>query len=302
MAPTASGTEGTKKATTLLAAAAAVAGTLALPAVTASAGVQDSYTVSVDPTSALPGGTVHVTATDSNTSGGSQCDLSAYTLSLAYTKVGGTEANAQVGEGTTDSDNASVDTTITVPADAASTDASGVDASVTLNVDCGAQPQMKPGHSAARPAAFHPPATAAALTISAFSGSIKTNPSFAFRGSKVAVLLPNCRGGPISAKFTSYGHVATTFDVSNYDATAQQASGEFTVPVNTQPGPGKITGSCWQTSYAAKGLFVNSGEEEGEGTGASGGSGHPHHPVPTGVVSGVAKHAHAVTATPTFTG
>jgi hypothetical protein len=282
------------KAPKLIAIAAAVVGVVAIPTIATAGQATDSYTVTLNPIAAQPGDHVQVTATDSATQG-FQCGNAPYTVSIAYTKVGGTEASAQVGEGLTDSDDAHVSTEITVPSDAASSDASGVNASVSVAVTCGTTPTARPG--SASPNDFTPQSTPAALTITPFDGSIKLSPTFAFRGTDEDVTLTNCQGGPISALFTSYGHEKTAIDVTNYDAGAATAAGSFTVADDTTYGPGAITGSCWQTSYSAKKLFVGNAEEE-VGHGVAGGAGGTH----VENHGGVAKHAHAVAAQPTFTG
>jgi hypothetical protein len=281
------------KRTTWLAAGVAVAALLAVPVTAAAEGTSDSYTVVLDPTSAHPGDSVTVTATDSF-GDGSNCGNSPYTITIGYTKVGGTEASANVGEGLTDSDTAEVDASITVPADAASTDASGVNASVDVVVDCHTQQLPQRRNRAVRAPALVAPSTAAALTITAFTGTIKLSPTFAFRGTDEDVTLDNCQGGPISASFMSYGHEKT--DITVTDAGSDTATGSFTVANDTTYGPGAVSGLCWQTSYADKKLFVGNEEEEGTGTGSSGGGGQVVHKHP------VAVAGHAVDSTPTFTG
>ncbi|MBV9486853.1 MAG: hypothetical protein JO246_12435 [Frankiaceae bacterium] len=280
------------KAPKLIAIAALTAAWVTVPVTSMSAAGATAYTVTVDPGSALPGDSVDVSGT--NTTNDSSCYGAPYTVSIGYTAVGGTGASQQVADGTTDAADGSVSTTITVPADAASSDASGESATVTLSVDCGQQTAGRHSHVAGTNNA------STSLTVAAASGAIKASPTFAFRGTHVNVNLTNCLGGPVSASFLSYGNELTTISDLSYDSAAATATGSFDVASDTTYGPGAVRGLCWQTSYGDRRLFVGNEEEETPrsvpgGTHGSAGNGAGH-PVP------VARAAHAVKSQPTFTG
>src|SRR5436190_144194 len=68
------GSEGTMKATKLIAVAVIAAAPLAIPTAV-SADIPDTYTVTIDPTAALPGATITVTATDNAAEPGPDCGL-----------------------------------------------------------------------------------------------------------------------------------------------------------------------------------------------------------------------------------
>jgi hypothetical protein len=278
----------------IVAVAALTAAWLTVPVTSMSAAGASAYTVSTNPTSALPGATVDVTGTD--LAHDETCYSAPYSVSVNYTAVGGSETSQELANGTTDSADGSVGTTIMIPTDAASSDASGTTATVRLTVTCGQQP----GARHARPHVSGPNLASTSLTVVAASGKLKASPTFAFRGTREDVTLDNCLGGPVSASFLSYGHELTTISGLTYDANTATATGSFDVPGDTTLGPGAVRGLCWQTSYPDRSLFVGDEEEEPvpseHGGTASGGN--------TGgdVEDAVAKAAHAVKAQPTFTG
>jgi hypothetical protein len=282
------------KASRLSAVVALTALPLALPLGVGTAGADssDSYTLSTNVGAAQPGDTVTVTGVDNDDT--SLCGSAPFTLSLAYTKVGGDDTTATVASGTTDSDSSAVDSSFTMPADAASTDASGSNATLSLAVDCrdNQQPTAQTTGAARAVADVTPPANTVALTVTAFNGTIRVSPHYAVRGEDMEALISNCKGGPISGTFISRTEVPTTFSFDDYDAGDLEASGNFDIPSDAPFGHSSVTALCWQTSYGDAAVDVVA--EPIAQAGSSGGT--------TDGTTTVAKEAHAVVATPTFTG
>ncbi len=257
----------------VLAAATLAALPLVIPAAASGAGTPpDSYTVATDLPAALPGSTVHVTATDGAASS-TGCANSPYSLALTYPTVSGTDASTTVSSGTTDAADGHVDTSFTVPNDAASTDASNKTATLNLTVTCGTPAQPAGATSTA----------SASLTVSAYSGQLKLSGKWTRPGNHVEVLLGNCRGGPMSSTFNAQGKAPTTVAINDYNPTTLEASGGFQVPTDVPGGQGSVSAQCWQTNYDP--ALLNVVEVLGERAG-----------------SGSAPPAQPVAATPTFTG
>jgi hypothetical protein len=271
------------KPVNLVAVAVLAAMPLAVPT-SAAADQGDNFTLSTDVSAALPGDPVSVTAVDNDDT--SLCGDVPFTLSLAYIKVGGVETATTVASGTTDSDSSGVSASFQMPADAASTDASGQKATLSLAVDC--RDQQTP--NTARVASATAPSNTVALTVSAFTGTIRVSPRYASRGEDVEVLLTNCHGGPVNGTFISRTEVPTTFTSSNDDPTTLEASGFFQVPDAAPYGHSGVTGLCWQTDYGTATLFV---VDYVAGEGSSAGSGPQTPPAPKAV---------PVAGTPTLTG
>lgn len=263
----------------LVAAAALAAVPVVMPAAARGDTSQsDSYTLSTDAAAALPGATVHVTATDTDTNA-SDCAYAPYTLALDYIAAGGSDTTTHVASGTTDAADGHVDTTFTMPADAASSDAAGKPASLTLDVTCAASQSQSPAAASAvqhpNAAAATPASTTVTLTVSSFSGRMKVTPRLVAPGGHLEVLLSNCQGGPDSSTFTSSRAVATAVTLNDYNASTLQASGTVQLPADTAFGVGSVTAQCWQTSYDP--VTVNIAEVSA--VSASSGSAPPAHPV-----------------------
>jgi hypothetical protein len=249
------------------------------------ASAANDFTVTIDPTSAKPGDSLHITGTAP-----AECADGSFTVTQAYTN-GDSAAPGDQTVTTTPAaiTGTTIDTTVTVPADAVRSDAAENDPvlpdTVTVSfADCGGAAKSS---------------TPVAVTVLPLSTSqtITLNPASPKSGSQVTVTSTNCVGGVIDAFIEDVD--GNDFEITG-DVTGTTFTGVATLTGATasqDPGDAVAYVSCAQSQLAsADAVFESrSAVDFSLGAAATTTPVTPAAPAP-------AAPAAPVVATPTFTG